>query len=106
MPLKVVFEKQSGNGKQVKREGVWVANNGHAVKVMTLQNITSRCNRLMRDAAYANVSYICECGRTKTYNGSAKKAHLEAHDAWYTPEQIVNLDAMLQDAQPDCGIHH
>ena len=97
MPLKVVFEKQTSNGKQVKKEGVWIANNGHAVKVITLQNITGRCTWSSREAAYANVSYACDCGRVKTYQGSAKKAHLDTHDAWFTPEQIAHFNALLQD---------
>jgi len=96
-PLKVTFTKSTGNGKQVKKEGVWIADNGHAVKVTTLQNITSRCTWASRDAAYANVSYACECGSVKTYYGSAKKAHLSEHDSWFTPAQIAHLDAVINE---------
>jgi len=93
--LKVTSSQSTSNGKKVKKEAVWVADNNHAVKVTTLQNITGRCTWASRDAAYANVTYVCECGRTKTYRGNAKKAHLSDHNSWFTPEQIAHIDAML-----------
>jgi hypothetical protein len=96
-PLKLIYSQSTGTGKKVKKEGVWIADNGHAIKVPTLQNITGRCTWASRDAAYANVAYACECGRTKTYHGSAKKAHLSDHDSWFTPEQIAHIDSMLNE---------
>jgi hypothetical protein len=89
------YEKQTGNGRLVNTERDWVAPNGHIVKVLTRQNITSKSTWSARNAAFAEVNYICDCGKTKRSLGSPKKAELENHDNWLTPEQIAHINKMI-----------
>jgi hypothetical protein len=96
--ITTTLDKQTGNGRLVNTERQWVASNGHVVTVLTRQNITSRTTWSSRNAAFAEVNYICECGRTKRNQGSPKKAELENHDNWFTPEQIANINKMIWQA--------
>lgn len=91
------YDKQTGNGRLVNTERQWVAPNGHVVTIKTRQNITSRSTWSARNAAFAEVNYICECGRTKRNQGSPKKAELQNHDNWFTPEQIAHIQKMIME---------
>jgi len=93
--VKKTFGKRTGNGRPVSTERDWVAPNGHIVKVLTRQNITSKSSWSARNAAFAEVNYICECGRRKSNQGSPRKAELENHDNWLTPEQIAHINKMI-----------
>jgi hypothetical protein len=93
--ITTTLNKQTGNGRLVNTERKWVAPNGHVVIVITRQNITSRSTWSARNAAYAQVNYKCECGRIREIGGSPKKAELENHDNWLTPEQIADINKMI-----------
>jgi hypothetical protein len=93
--ITTTLDKQTGNGRLVHTLREWVAPNEHVVTVITRQNITSRSTWSARNAAYALVNYKCECGRTRETGGSPKKAELENHDKWLTPEQIADIKKMI-----------
>ena len=96
MSVTVTFEKQTHKGLLRKTERTWVANNGHVVTVKTDSNTACLTTWAGRQAAYAHVYYTCECGRTKSANGQPKKAELDNHDSWFTPEQIAESYAVIK----------
>lgn len=95
--VKVTFEKHTSNGTLRETERTWVAPNGHSVKVLTDSMINSKCSYATRNAAYAYVTYVCECGKTRKVSGAPKKSELAKHDSWFTQEHIEStLNSMLE----------
>jgi len=95
MTIEITFEKQTHEGLLRNTKRVWTATNGHLVVVKTIQQITSKGSWSGYANCFANVTYVCECGRTATHSGNPKKAELANHDKWLTPEQVNHIVKMI-----------
>lgn len=98
MSVTVTYEKQTHNGLLRNTERTWVASNGHTVKVITKQNIACKTTWAGRNAAFAEVAYVCECGREFSIQGNPKKSALDAHDSWFTQEERAGHRANMMKA--------
>jgi hypothetical protein len=98
MSVAVTYEKQTHNGLFRNTERTWVASNGHTVKVITKQNIACKTTWAGRNAAFAEVAYVCECGREFSTQGNPKKSALDAHDSWFTKSERKELVARMMEA--------
>jgi hypothetical protein len=95
MSVTVTKEIQTKDGLLRETSRTWVTSNGHVVTILTSTNTTCLTTWGGRNNAFANVQYVCECGKSKLTTGLPKKSELDSHDSWFTAEERATHTATL-----------